>query len=473
MEYSPPPLFKQGASARVKVVFFSLIALVLLIADARLRTMGAIRQLVGTGLYPLQVVALLPRDAIYMVGDYFSTLSSVQRENDKLKQEQVTNAQTLQQVQQLLAENTQLRKLLDASERLPVKSVLSEILYDARDAFTRKVILDRGSRNGVQPGQPVIDDIGVVGQVTRVFPFTSEVTLLTDKEQAIPVQVVRTGLRSIVYGQGHSGSLDLRFMPANADIKNGDVLVTSGIDGIYPAGLAVAKVAQVESKSSDAFARIVCQPIAGVDRNRHLLILLTEQNLPPRPEPDNPKEKGKAGKRHGDAGKEQAPADAAKDAAKPVSQNATPAPAAAATAVPAAPVAAAPQNATSTTAPAKPASANAQAAAPGNGNKPAPVRTVPAATPANQPAAPATVATDPNAATASASRAAPAAANAKPTTPAPASGVTAPATTTATSATSATTTPGAAAPAPANRATPAPAPNPQTNTDAPAQKATP
>jgi rod shape-determining protein MreC len=461
MEYSPPPLFKQGASARVKVVFFSLIALVLLIADARLRAMGTIRQLVGTGLYPLQVVALLPRDAIYMVGDYFSTLSSVQRENDKLKQEQVANAQTLQQVQQLEAENTQLRKLLDASERLPVKSVLSEILYDARDAFTRKVILDRGSRNGVQPGQPVIDDIGVVGQVTRVFPFTSEVTLLTDKEQAIPVQVVRTGLRSIVYGQGHSGSLDLRFMPVNADIKNGDVLVTSGIDGIYPAGLAVAKVVQVESKSSDAFARIVCQPIAGVDRNRQLLILLTEQNLPPRPEPDNPKEKAKAGKRHGEAAKEQQPpADAAKDAAKPAGQNAATAPVAA------------PQNATAST-PAKPASGNAQAAAPGAANKPAPNQAAPAgavassATLANRPAAatPANGAAGAAGATAATSRATPAAADMKPTTPAPAR----PAITTAPRAVTPATP--ASASVPANRT--APRPDTQTNTDAPAQRATP
>ncbi|MFC7518765.1 rod shape-determining protein MreC [Herbaspirillum sp. GCM10030257] len=458
MEYSPPPLFKQGASARVKVVFFSLIALVLLIADARLRTMGTIRQLVGTGLYPLQVVALLPRDAIYMVGDYFSTLSSVQRENDKLKQEQVANAQTLQQVQQLEAENAQLRKLLDASERLPVKSVLSEILYDARDAFTRKVILDRGSRNGVRPGQPVIDDIGVVGQVTRVFPFTSEVTLLTDKEQAIPVQVVRTGLRSIVYGQGHSGSLDLRFMPVNADIKNGDVLVTSGIDGIYPAGLAVAKVVQVESKSSDAFARIVCLPIAGVDRNRQLLILLTEENLPPRPEPDNPKEKAKAGKRHGEAAKEQqAPADATKDVAKPAGQNAATAPAATQ------------QNATAS-ASAKPASGNAQAVAPGAATKPAPNQpapagaATPAATPANRPAA----ATPPNGAAGAAaatSRATPAAADAKPTTAAPSTSATAPR----------AVTPGRAAtatvPAPANRT--APTPNTQTNTDGPPQRATP
>jgi rod shape-determining protein MreC len=232
---------------------------------------------------------LLPRDAAYMVGDYFSSLTALQKENRNLKQQQIANAQTLQQVQQLVAENAQLRKLLDANERVQVKSVMSEILYDARDAFTRKVVLDRGTQHGVALGQPVIDDVGVVGQVTRVFPFTSEVTLLTDKDQAIPVQVVRSGLRSIAYGQGHSGSLDLRFMPVNADIKNGDILVTSGIDGVYPAGLAVAKVVQVESKSSDAFARIVCQPLAGIDRNRQLLILLTEMNLPPRPAPDDPK----------------------------------------------------------------------------------------------------------------------------------------------------------------------------------------
>jgi rod shape-determining protein MreC len=291
MEYSPPPLFKQGASARAKVVFFSLIALILLVADSRLRSLTTIRQVVGTALYPLQVVALLPRDAAYMVGDYFSTMSAVRKENLKLKQEQVANAQVLQQVDQLTAENAQLRKLLDANERVPVKSVMSEILYDARDAFTRKIVLDRGSQQGVAPGQPVIDDVGVVGQVTRVYPFTSEVTLLTDKDQAIPVQVVRSGLRSIAYGQGHSGSLDLRFMPVNADIKNGDLLVTSGIDGVYPAGLAVAKVVQVESKSSDAFARIVCQPLAGIDRNRQLLILLTESNLPPRPDPEDVRDK--------------------------------------------------------------------------------------------------------------------------------------------------------------------------------------
>lgn len=306
MEYSPPPLFKQGASARAKVVFFSLIAISLLVADSRLQSLTMIRQLIGSVLYPLQMAALAPRSVAYRVGDYFSSLTSLQREYRDLVAQQSVNAQLLQQAQQLLAENTQLRKLLATSERLPAKSLMSEILYDARDPFTRKIVLDRGSQNGVALGQPVIDDIGVVGQVTRVFPFTAEVTLLTDKDQAIPVQVVRSGLRSVAYGRGQSGVLDLKFMATNADIEQGDMLVTSGIDGVYPPGLSVAKVIQVENKSNDAFAHIACQPSAGIDRNRQLLILLVETKAA-RVEPEEPKDKrDKFGKRRAETAKDAA-----------------------------------------------------------------------------------------------------------------------------------------------------------------------
>lgn len=303
MEYSPPPLFKQGASARVKVVFFALIAIVLLVVDARMRSLGLIRQVVGAALYPAQMVALLPRDAAYRIGDYFSSVSVLQKEVRDLKLQQVTNAQLLQQSQQLMAENTQLRKLSDMRERLPVKSLISEILYDARDHFTRKIVLDRGTTHGVALGQPVIDAVGVVGQITRVFPFTSEVTLLTDKDQAIPVQVLRNGLRSVAYGRGQSGILDLRFMAANADIQKGDVLVTSGIDGIYPPGLSVAKVILVENKSTDAFDHVVCQPLAGIDNHKQLLILLADASLQPAPPAaeDSKAKKDKSGKKRADA----------------------------------------------------------------------------------------------------------------------------------------------------------------------------
>ncbi|HEY6774583.1 MAG TPA: rod shape-determining protein MreC [Oxalicibacterium sp.] len=283
MEYSPPPLFKQGASARAKMVFFALIALILLTVDSHVRALGVVRQVVSTALYPLQVVALAPRDGFRYVTGYFTSVSDLQQENAHLRLQQTTDARALQQGQQLLAENEQLRNLLGMSQQLPVKSVLGEILYDARDPFTRKILLDRGSQNGdVEPGEPVIDHVGVVGQVTRVFPFTSEVTLLTDKEQVIPVQVVRNGLRSVAYGRGQSNLLELRFLPTSADIQQGDVLVTSGMDGVYPPGLAVATVAQVENKS-DSFLRVICTPAAGIDRHRHLLILQAEKKIAPRP----------------------------------------------------------------------------------------------------------------------------------------------------------------------------------------------
>lgn len=283
MEYSPPPLFKQGASARAKVVFFSLIALILLVGDSRLRSLGAIRQAVGTALYPLQVAALAPRDAILSGVQYFSTVTDLQRENEQMRLERTADAILLQQARHLFAENAQLRNLLDASQSQPVKSVMGEVLYDARDAFSRKIVLDRGTQHGVMSGQPVIDHVGVVGQVTRVFPFTSEVTLITDRDQAIPVQLSRNGLRSIAYGQGRSGAMDLRFMPINADIEVGDVLVTSGLDGVYPPGLAVARVTKVETASNDAFVRVVCQPLAGIENHRHLLILLSDTALPAKP----------------------------------------------------------------------------------------------------------------------------------------------------------------------------------------------
>ncbi|MGZ5202407.1 MAG: rod shape-determining protein MreC [Telluria sp.] len=287
MEYSPPPLFKQGAPARVKVTVFALISVALLFVDSRLHALTAVRRVAATVLYPAQMVALMPRDVITSMGDYFSSLSSLEKEVADLKSQQVAAAQALQQAQLQMAENAHLRRLMDAREHLPVHSIMSEILYDARDPATHKVVLDRGMRAGVTLGLPVIDNAGVVGQVTRVFPFTSEVTLLTDKEQAIPVQVLRSGLRSVAYGRGQTGLLDLRFVAPNADIVVGDVLVTSGLDGIFPAGLAVAKVIQVESVGQGAFGRVVAQPLAGIDRNRQLLIVMSQQAKPPRP-PEEP-----------------------------------------------------------------------------------------------------------------------------------------------------------------------------------------
>ena len=268
---------------------FACISIALLLVDARMRTLSTVRQVAGTVLYPLQMVALLPRDAIYGVGDYFSTLSSMKAQVSELKRQQIADAQALQQAQLRTMENNQLRKLMGAREQLPVKSMLAEVLYDARDANSRKIILDRGIKSDVMLGMPVIDNQGVVGQVTRVFPFTSEVTLLTDKEQAIPVQLLRNGLRSVAYGRGKIGALELRFTAPNADIKVGDIVVTSGLDGIYPAGLAVARVTQVENSAGGSFGGVICQPLAGVANNTQLLILMSTPELPPRPPEEEPR----------------------------------------------------------------------------------------------------------------------------------------------------------------------------------------
>ncbi len=290
MEYSPPPLFKQGASARVKVVFFSLAAIMLLVIDARFQALNMVRQGVGSVLYPLQMLALVPRDAVHNMGDYFTRLTTLERENASLRRSQLTQAVLAQQGQQLQYENAQLRRLLATGQQVAVKSVMAEILYDARDNFNRRVILSRGLNHGIALGQPVIDDKGVVGQVTRVFPLTSEVTLLTDKDQAIPVQVQRNGLRSVIYGKGQVGSLELR-VPSNADIKVGDILVTSGIDGIYPAGLFVARAAVVENNATSTFERIACLPIAGLDRHKEVLVLLVDTHIESRPLNDESKPK--------------------------------------------------------------------------------------------------------------------------------------------------------------------------------------
>ncbi|MYM34279.1 rod shape-determining protein MreC [Duganella sp. FT94W] len=289
MEYSPPPLFKQGASARVKVMVFACISIALLLVDSHMRSLTTIRQVAGTVLYPLQMAALMPRDAIYGVGDYFSSLSSMEKQVNEMKRQQILNSQALQLAQLQAAENAQLRRLLDARQQVPVKSLLAEVLYDARDVNSRKIILNRGSRNEVQLGLPVIDNQGVVGQVTRVFPFTSEVTLLSDKEQAIPVQLLRNGLRSVAYGRGKPGNLELRFTAPNADIQVGDIVVTSGLDGVYPAGLAVARVTQVENSAGGSFGGVICQPLAGIANNTQLLILMSTPDKPPRPPEDDAK----------------------------------------------------------------------------------------------------------------------------------------------------------------------------------------
>lgn len=282
MEHGPPPLFNQGVSARARLAFFSFLAIALIIVDSRVRALETVRVGVGVVLYPIQQVLLAPVRAAEAIGEYFTTLTNLTRENERLQREATERARELQQSRALEAENAQLRRLLGAREKTKRPGVLAQVLYESRDRFSRKLVLDKGGSDGVRAGQPVIDDRGIVGQITRVFPLTAEMTLLTDKDQSIPVQLARNGLRGVAYGGAEPGTLDLRFMPANADVKQGDVALTSGIDAIYPAGLQVATVTKVERAQNDQFARIVMTPTAGVQSYAFLLILPVDPS-PPRP----------------------------------------------------------------------------------------------------------------------------------------------------------------------------------------------
>jgi len=290
MDYGPPPLFNQGVSARARLAFFSFLAIALIVVDSRVKALETVRLGVGVVLYPLQQAMLIPGRLAARVGEYFSSVSTLARENEALKREAVERGLLLAQAEQLRGENEQLRKLMGARERVAGKAVLADVLYESRDRFSRKLVIDKGSANGVLPGQPVIDAIGVVGQVTRVFPATAEVTLLTDKEQTIPVQILRNGLRGVAYGGVEPGTLDLRFMASNADVQQGDVAVTSGLDGVYPPGLPVATVARVERNVRDQFARIVLAPSAGVQNHVHLLVLMIDPAAVPARPPEEKRE---------------------------------------------------------------------------------------------------------------------------------------------------------------------------------------
>ncbi|HYG54136.1 MAG TPA: rod shape-determining protein MreC [Burkholderiales bacterium] len=296
MEHSPPPFFKRGPAPLVRLFFFASLSLALLVLDARFRYADGMRAMLAVIAYPIQRAATAPVDFVQWAGSYLVLQKTLVDENEALKAKALALSRDAQRFQAAEAEAAQLRRLIGAAERVEVRSVTAEVLYATRDPYSHKVFIDRGTQHGVRAGSPVADESGVVGQVTRVHPLLSEVTLLTDADQAIPVQVVRNGLRAVAFGGGTSGMLELRFMAANAEIQNGDRLVTSGIDGIYPAGLPVATVVQIERDEEHSFARFICKPAAGVDRGRFVLVLSSEALRPPRPEDAAPAKERRAEK---------------------------------------------------------------------------------------------------------------------------------------------------------------------------------
>jgi rod shape-determining protein MreC len=295
VDRSPPPFFNQGAPAHIKLLMFALLAIALLVADSRYSLLYAMRQGLAAVLLPIQRTLLVPRDAWQLGSVYFQEVNALRAENEALKRLEITNAQALLRAEQMASDNTRLRDLLGAREKLATRSMATEVLYENRDAFSRSVTIDKGSRDGVLEGMPVIDANGLVGQVTRSFVASAEVTLITDKNMAIPVESQRSGQRSVLFGAG-AGELELRYLANSVELKAGEVWMTSGLDGIYPAGLPVGKVKAAPSEREGSFARNRLQPLAAVEQARLLLVLLIDKSALPAPSQAN---EGKPGKRTG------------------------------------------------------------------------------------------------------------------------------------------------------------------------------
>ncbi|SES64639.1 rod shape-determining protein MreC [Nitrosomonas marina] len=284
---STPQFFRHGPGPLARLLLFVLLSCLLMVEDLRFKVIPELRQAVAMIIYPIQQVALLPSEVHDTVMDFINSFHIIE-ENAYLREHYLRNSEKLLRLKALEAENTHLRKLLGAVNTIhaktTAKAVMAEILYTPRDPFSHKITVNKGREHGIQPGQIVIDYKGIIGQITRVYPLVSEVTLITDKDHSVPIQIVRNNIRTVISGTGKNNEIELRYLSVNTDIREGDLLATSGIGGVYPRGLPVAVVTGIKRHPSDNFAQITGTPVAGVDRNRQVLILSLSPALPTSPE---------------------------------------------------------------------------------------------------------------------------------------------------------------------------------------------
>lgn len=296
---SQPRFFRQGPRPLTRALVCGALSLGLMIADARFQLLENTRESAAVALYPLQWMINAPLAAGLRLAEFVTAQAELERDNHALRNQQITLAARLQRLSALESENAELRQLAGLREVQGGSPRFVEILSLSRDPFSRQLVIDQGTQAGIIAGQPVIDAHGLLGQVTRVAPLTSEVTLITEKGTIVPIQVARNGVRGLLYGDGHR--VELRYLPLNADVKEGDLLVTSGLGGVFPAGLNVARVSLVERDAGRTFATIQSEPLGLVDRGRFALVLPRAERLPqpspqPAPPPHRPADEKPAGK---------------------------------------------------------------------------------------------------------------------------------------------------------------------------------
>jgi len=278
-ERSSSKLFNKGPSLLSKFLLITLISIVLMGIDFRSHYLKNIRQATNFLYKPFHVAFNFPNSIYTFTTEYLSNQSHLIHENELLKFDIDRLKADLQRLDFLDQENNQLKNLLEVKNSKKFKTEAVSIIYSRFDPFNQKIIIDGGQNKNFQAGQPVIDALGLVGQISNVFPETSEVTLLIDKRMSVPIQIQRNGLRAITNGDGQSEMILISYLPSSVDVIQGDILRTSGIDTIYPEGLAVAEIVEINHDPKLPFAKIICKPIASIRNHTHLLVVKPTTNL--------------------------------------------------------------------------------------------------------------------------------------------------------------------------------------------------
>jgi rod shape-determining protein MreC len=267
------PLFNRGPSATVRLIMAAAMAIFFIAADLHYRQFDRLRSGLAVTVYPLYFLADMPGRFARDFQKHFSTQAGLRAENERLAHENLTLHARLQRLVALESENERLRNLLGSAFKLGERVLIAELLQVDLDPYRQQVLVDKGTLSGVFVGQPVLDANAVMGQVMHTTPLTSTVLLITDARHSLPVKINRNGLRSIATGSGLVDQLNLLHVPKKADVRVGDLLVTSGLGGTYPPGYPVARVTEVRVEPGQRFATVMAEPTARLDRSHEVLLV--------------------------------------------------------------------------------------------------------------------------------------------------------------------------------------------------------
>ena len=285
------PLFFHGPSTTVRLCVFAAIALSMMVVDHRYQHLSSVRSVLSTVLYPVRYAVHLPIEVSSWTSETLASRSDLLTANSELRRKQLLIESRLEKFAELEAENRRLRQLLDSSIKVADRVLIAELLSVDMDPFSRRIVLNKGIKDGVVEGQSLIDARGIMGQVIHTSHFTSTALLITDPSHALPVQINRTGLRCVAVGNGASDSIDLLHIPNNEDVRVGDLVVTSGLGGRFPRGYPVGRVLSVERNSARSFASVKLKPAAQLERNREVLLIWPgDETLNRATPPDEPVE---------------------------------------------------------------------------------------------------------------------------------------------------------------------------------------